>query len=87
MLSGSGRSILVGEILQHCDVNDVPIRPVVLYPKWWVERKARGEAVWVLNPTAFIKFLAHEPAKLDEIRVKELTAALEAYERGKLVGP
>lgn len=43
-----------------------PIRPVVLYPGWYVKPtdEARGSHVWVLNPTGLPVYMAHEEEKL-----------------------
>ena len=39
---------------------DIPVRPVVLYPGWYIEGSSSGKDVWVLNPKAFIGFLDNE---------------------------
>ncbi len=60
---------------------DAPIRPVVLYPGWFVERQPKGVEVWVLNEKAFIKFLKHEKRRLTNEDVALFSSALETYVR------
>jgi len=43
---------------------DIPIRPVVLFPGWFIEPTSSGKLVWVLEPKALPKWLAYEPSKL-----------------------
>lgn len=42
------------------------VRPVVVFPEWFIERRETGEKsdVWVLNPKALGAFLDHEPCVL-----------------------
>jgi hypothetical protein len=43
---------------------NIPVRPVVLYPGWFIEGSSSGREVWVLNPKVMISFLDHENAQL-----------------------
>lgn len=43
---------------------DIPIRPVVLFPGWYIEGTSSGKVVWVLEPKGLPKWLAYEPSKL-----------------------
>lgn len=53
------------EVLRESTGHDVWVRPVVVYPGWFV-RKTRNSAsdVWVLNPKALSSFIANEPQSL-----------------------
>ena len=57
---------------------EVPVRPAVLYPGWFVEQPPRPE-VWVLNEKGFVAFVKNESAKLKSEEVVVLAAALERY--------
>lgn len=71
----------IAEILERATGRRPKMRPVVLYPGWWVEKLPKGAEVWVLNPPAFVKFLDHEPAVLKPEEVGIFASALEAYSR------
>ncbi|MEX2213236.1 MAG: nuclease-related domain-containing protein [Phycisphaeraceae bacterium] len=43
---------------------DIPIRPVLLFPGWFIEGTSSGKLVWVLEPKALPKWLPYEPTKL-----------------------
>ena len=60
---------------------DLPIRPVVLYPGWWVEGSSSGREVWVLNPRALPKWLANEPVKLSDDDVALFASRLKLHVR------
>jgi len=69
----------VGEILKRTTGRSAPMRPVVLYPGWWVERQPKGADVWVLNPKALSEFLRHEQVRLSESDVTFFASALETH--------
>ena len=54
----------VAEILKRMTARDVFVRPVVLFPGWWVNPQPRGCRTWVLNPKSLRAFLANEPNRL-----------------------
>jgi hypothetical protein len=57
------------------------VRPVVLFPGWFVEPMRSGQEVWVLNPKALPTFIANEPATLSEPDVHLATFHLSRYVR------
>lgn len=59
----------------------VEIRPVVLFPEWYVEAQPRGVETWVLNEKAFIKFVENEPTRLSKEDAFRFAAALGRYVR------
>lgn len=71
----------VREVLLTSTGKKPKVRPVVLYPGWWVTRQAKDVNVWVLNPDAFIKFLDHEPVVLAPTDIALLGTALESHIR------
>lgn len=57
------------------------VRPVVVFPEWyveWIGRKSKDD-VWVLNPKALDKFLDHEPHILSPSFVDSAVHALTRH--------
>ena len=75
----------IGEILQQATERKVFVRPVVLYPGWWVTRKCRKETVWVLNPKALPGWLEHEDELLPSESISLYSSALATYVRSRLI--
>ncbi len=42
------------------------VKPVVLFPGWWVENKAKTPKVWVLEPKQLPGFVQHEPVSISD---------------------
>jgi hypothetical protein len=59
------------EFIEESTGMRVKIRPVVLYPGWYITGQPRGAEVWVLNPKSLPGFLDHCGTNLapDEIRM------------------
>lgn len=57
------------------------VRPVVVFPEWYVERTGprSKEDVWVLNPKALEKFLDHEPHVLSADAIDAAAHALTQH--------
>jgi hypothetical protein len=73
----------IAEILQQGTGLKPRIRPVVLYPGWWVKPQPKGVEVWVLNPKAMLGFLQNEDPCLEPREIDILSHALEAYTRSR----
>jgi hypothetical protein len=71
-------------ILERYTGQDVSVRPVVLFPGWYVEKQPRGVEVWVLNDKAFPQFLEHEPEALSLEQCRTLAEGLFRYVRDQL---
>jgi hypothetical protein len=54
----------VRDVLRQMTGRMVDVRPVVLYPGWFVTPQPRGCRTWVLNPKALATFLKNEPRRL-----------------------
>jgi hypothetical protein len=70
-------------LIEESTGRDVKVRPVVLYPGWFINRQPRGAEVWVLEPKALPKFLEHERTALTAEDVKLIAYHLSRYVRGK----
>jgi hypothetical protein len=68
------------EIIRRSTGMELQVRPVVLYPGW-VTRSARGSEVWVLNETAFLKWVHAEKPSLGDATVRQVAASIAMYVR------
>lgn len=60
----------------------LPVRPVVLYPGWFITKQPKGAEVWVLNPKSLPAFLDHVDVSLPAEDVKLIAYHLSRYVRG-----
>jgi len=56
----------LAQILRSSTGKEFPVRPVILFPGWFVEPFPKGSSVWVLNPQALPSFIQHEPSRISE---------------------
>ena len=61
------------------------VRPVVLYPGWYVNKQPKDAEVWVLNPKALPAFLEHEGITMSPEDVNLVSYHLSRYVRGTAV--
>lgn len=56
----------IQEIIQESTGKQFPVKPVVVFPGWFVEttQTPNKSGLWVLNPKALPSFLQHEPTCL-----------------------
>jgi len=53
------------ELLSESTGHKYDVRPVIVYPGWFVENRSPGKkTIWVLNPKGLPTFLEHEPVQL-----------------------
>jgi len=68
--------------LQEFSGRDFAVRPVVLFPGWFIEHKSGSlREMWVLEPKALPKFLANELAVLSEEDVRFASNYLSRFIR------
>jgi hypothetical protein len=79
-----GNARWLEEILAEYTGRSIDVRPVVIFPGWFVERQPPGVHVWVLNENAFIKFVTNERIKLDQAEIRVLSEGLARYVRDQL---
>jgi len=74
----------VRRLLKEALGRDYAVRPVLLFPGWFIERTeaAKRSQVWVLEPKAFGPFLSREPAVLSDQDVSQIMFFLKRYSRG-----
>lgn len=68
-------------VLQESTGKDYPVRPVVLFPGWFIQQVGESlrSGIWVLNPKALPTFLEHEPVQLKPEEVKLAAYQLSRY--------
>ena len=73
------------EYLKQSTSKDLPVRGVVVFPGWWVERlpAARGSNLWVLNPKQLEAWVGQEREVLDPSDVAMARLHLQQYVRGR----
>jgi len=69
------------EFLKDVISDDLHVRPVVLYPGWFVKPQPKGCDVWVLNPDALPGFLQNEKASLDKHDIQAVEGCMSVYVR------
>jgi hypothetical protein len=74
----------VGVILVQAVGRRPKIRPVVLFPGWYIDKQPRGVDVWFLTPLALPSLLDKEPVTLKPEEVSLFATALETYVRARL---
>jgi Nuclease-related domain. len=52
--------------IQSSTGKQFPIRPVIVFPGWFVEPSSQDTPVWVLNPKALPSFIQREPISISE---------------------
>lgn len=73
----------LGRLLQESTGKAFPIRGVVVFPNWFVERTGAGRRspLWVLEPKALPAFIEHEPEQLATADVALAASHLSRYIR------
>lgn len=72
-------------LLRQSTGREFPIRPVVVYPRWWVKQshKERPRKVWVLEPKALPKWIEQAEEALAPDEVAMAAYHLSRYIRGE----
>ena len=73
----------VNGILKESTGKDYPVKPVIVFPGWYVEPVSRDERLetWVLNPKALPAFIENEPIALERQDVLLATYHLSRHIR------
>lgn len=74
----------VREIIREKTGESPDVRPVVLYPGWFIQRTCRSPSVWVLNEKYLPGWLDHEPEVLSDAEVRRYAAVLADHVRNQL---
>ena len=71
--------------LKEVITEDLLVRPVVLYPGWFVKSQPKRCEVWVLNPDLLPGFLKNERPALDKRDIQAIEGCLSVYVRNGTV--
>jgi hypothetical protein len=71
------------ELIKESTGRDLPVRPVVLYPGWYISQQSKGVEVWVLNPKGLPAFLDHQDKTITPEDVHLVTYHLCRYVRSR----
>ncbi len=69
----------IRDFLKEEIAREIPVRPVVLYPGWFVKAPRNGCGVWVLNPDHLPGFLQNEMTSLDARDIQAIEGCLSAH--------
>lgn len=72
----------IAEKLKESTGKSFPVKPVVLFPGWFVEPTPHGSSVWVLEPKALPSFIENEPTIISD---EDLHLAV--YHMNRIVRP
>ena len=75
----------VKDLLKDLTGKTFKVKPVVLYPGWFVEKQPRGAAVWVLSPKALDSFIENMDSVIDERLIPSIAAHFSRYVRNSKV--
>jgi hypothetical protein len=69
------------DLLRDLTGRNLKVRPVVLFPGWFISRQPKGAQVWVLNEKAFPHFLKNEPSLLAPEEVHAIAGHIARFTR------
>lgn len=74
----------LGNLINESTGKSFKVRPVVLFPGWFISKQPKGAEVWVLEPKALPSFLEHENETLSSDEVSLVAFHLSRYIRASL---
>jgi len=81
-----GNARWLAQVLRASTGKEFPVRPVVLFPGWFVEPFPKGSTVWVLHPQALPSFIEHESNRISESDLHMASYHLVRYIRTQAQG-
>jgi hypothetical protein len=82
VLQAKAQSTWLHNLIKESTGRTVTVKPVLLYPGWFVSKQPKGAQVWVLNPKSLPAFLEHENGGLSPEDVNLVAYHLSRYIRG-----
>lgn len=67
--------------LQHRYGESLFVRPVIIFPGWYVDDFRQAKDVWVLERKGFPGWAVREPCRFDEKQIRFVSQALDDYIR------
>jgi hypothetical protein len=83
IIQAKAQAAQLKRLLREITGRRLPVRPVVVFPGWYVEptEHARSSDVWVLSPKAVYKWIEREPETVSADAVRHATSQLAAHVR------
>jgi hypothetical protein len=81
VVQAKAQSSWLQDLIKGSTGKAVVVRPVVLYPGWFVSKQPKGARVWVLNPKSLPAFLEHENGAMSPEDVGLVAFHLARYVR------
>jgi hypothetical protein len=84
IIQAKAQATWMKRLLRDAIAKDYDVRPVVVFPGWYVENaKANWKTgVWVLEPKALQAFIEREPVRLSDTEIATVTHFLKRHSRG-----
>jgi len=70
------------DVLEKSTGKLFPVKPVIVFPGWWVDETHSSKRIWVLNPDRLSSRISQEPQLLTEEEVHLIAFHLSRYVRG-----
>lgn len=81
VIQARAEAISLTNIISESTGRRVNVKPVVLFPGWFVESKSNNDDVWVLNPKALPAFIQNSPKTLSRDEVMLFSYHISRYIR------
>jgi len=81
ILQAKAESLWLHGLIEERTGKNFPVRPIVVYPGWYISKQPHGAEVWVLNEKALTSFLDQEEVRLQPEDVELAYACLSHYVR------
>jgi hypothetical protein len=66
-------------LLKDSTGKSIFVKPVVIYPGWWIENKVRDAEVWVVNEKALASFISSQNAEITDSDIHLAAFHLSRY--------
>jgi hypothetical protein len=84
MEQAAGAARWLEDLLESSTGKKFPVRPVVVFPGWFVEQRTPRGPVWVLEPKALPAFIEREPVTVMPSDVALASFHLSRYLRNEV---
>jgi hypothetical protein len=76
----------VADLVEESSGRRCFVRPVVLFPEWFIEIATKNPSVWVLNPKMLAVFIGREPTRLGSEDIELISFHVSRYVRAEVNG-
>lgn len=77
----------VADLVEESSGRRCFVRPVVLFPGWFIDITVRNPTVWVLNPKMLAAFIDREPTRLGPEDVELISSHVARHVRSEVSSP